>query len=389
MEVRRSDRCRRATKSRRVWIALLSLSCVAAGSSAFAQQQCVRLPATGETATASSPIFLPPPTPPSLSTTVAARQAKPEPRRLPTLDPGGADVSESAEPRWRDPDAIRLRSQSVQSLYDAAASLQRGSVFTAEHQAWSALQQWVASRDAAEDTTIHSRQLNRAVDAVREAEDFGGRFDGIDADAIARMIEAHQTVTLKDRPATSLTADQATKAYLAEAERNLIAACGNSPEAGDALLVLARIRNRRDEGNRHFNARVAITFQKAAVMASPQSAIARRDLGASLLKQGMVPQAIESLLMSNQLAPTRQTTELLMTAAGTIGHAPLVQACHRSLQDTRLPSDFPVVQLSPQAFAQTSARRGPSVSPPTQIATRPGPPSEATPTPAWYQFWRR
>ncbi len=350
------------------------------------------------------PIVLPSPSRPSADT------ATPRPA-VATSRPVAAPVRPAATPRVTSVNstlhATRLRTQGRETLTRVHQSLKRRSTHTANKQALEALHAIVASRDAAGETNVYGLRLQAALTAIREAEDFCGRYGNVDHLALRRMIESHTTEALKDRDVSGLSAVKAVEIYLSVAKSNLVAASGGLPEAGDALLLLGHVHQKFEKNNSLYNEAVALTLHQAAVEVQPASAIARRELGKTLMNQGLVAQAVDMFVLSNRLTPNRETTQLLLNAARRIGNVPLAEHCMARLQDPRLPSDFPVIRLSPEQFAATSEKRGTSplgssnrqrdsvasavdAEQNTRIAQQPtAAGAAAEPTPTWFPFWRR
>ena len=135
----------------------------------------------------------------------------------------------------------RLLELAQHSVHRSQRSLQRGATHTARKYAIEAMQAIVALRDAQEGGNLHSQQLERAFDAIRESNDFCGEFGSIDSDALGRMVIVHETTVLKEQDLEVITALEATEGYLDFAKDQLALAVGGIREGSQALLLLGQI----------------------------------------------------------------------------------------------------------------------------------------------------
>ena len=182
-----------------------------------------------------------------------------------------------------------------------------------------ALQSIVAMQDSKAGGNQRAKQLDIAMDAIRESEDFCGRFGPVDERALQRMVGVHETDALKNRDLENVSALEATEAYLAVAKTNLIAAAGGVQEASDALVLLGKIEKQMaGPADTHAPA-VAVTLQRAAIEIAPNNALAYQALGTTLLDQGLVKQSAWALGRSIEIQPTRIGYEGLLEAARRLG----------------------------------------------------------------------
>ena len=285
----------------------------------------------------------------------------------------------------------RLREQARDRLGQAYTSLNRDAVHTAKFQATEALRLVVAMRDAASSTNEHTTRLHQALDAIRESADFNGRFGIVDRPALARMVQAHTTDVLKNRDLSDLSSLQATEMYLAAATTDLVAACGSSREASDALVLLGCVEKKMSTGLGPDSAAVALAMQRAAVAVDPENAWALRELGKTLDRQGLSQQAFDALQSSVALYPARTSYVLLLGVARKLGDVETARSCIDVIESPATIDDFPVHRLPPEQF---------SAMPPAAEATwnvvqrdqkQQGDAvmaAEASTSKAWYQFWR-
>jgi hypothetical protein len=206
-------------------------------------------------------------------------------------------------------------------------------------------------RDAEAGGNWNMKKLQIAFDAIRESKDFCGQVGDIDHIALKRMVAVHETDVLKDRDLDNVSGLEATESYLAVARANLVLAAGGFSEASDALVLLGQIEKQNTEAGDTHGAAVAVSLQLAAIEIEPSNAYGYRELGTTLLNQGLVDQAAWALNKSIQIHPTRSSYQRLLEASRRLGDDGTARVCLASLQDPRLPSEIPVQRLSTEQFA--------------------------------------
>lgn len=249
--------------------------------------------------------------------------------------------------------ATRLRKsaqESLQTAYDRAA---RGANHSARKYATEALRLAVATRDATEGGNQNTLALDSAFDAIRESEDFCGRYGPANPHALGRMIISHQTTVLKQRNPDELSAYEAADAYLSFARERLITAGGTMPEASHALVLLGRLEKQVSRSSRTYCDAVSVTLHRAAIDIEPANAAAHCALGRTMLEQGLTEQAAQALQRSVELTPTRAAYKGLLEVARRTGDATAARACTAALNHPALGTDVPVVRLDVDAFART------------------------------------
>jgi hypothetical protein len=270
--------------------------------------------------------------------------------------------------------AARLREIARDSLRNAHHRLQRGATHSAKKFALEALRSIVAMRDAQSGGNRHAKYLEAAFDAVRESEDFSGRFGTADHSALKRMVVVHQTDVLKDQDLENMSVLEATESYLAVAKLNFVQAAAGVREGSDALVLLGKIERRMAQHDDTHAAAVAVTLQRAAVEIEPTNALGYRELGSTLLHQGLVQQAAWALNRSIEIHPTRTGYQRLLEASRRLGDVDTARVCLTSLEDPQLPSEIPVRTLSAKEFAATHRPDPASIQPaivtPKTIETR-------------------
>lgn len=249
--------------------------------------------------------------------------------------------------------ATRLRELARDSLRDSLHRMQRQATHSARKYAMEALRSIVAMRDAEEGGNRHAKQLDVALDAIRESEDFCGRYGVVDQNALRRMVAVHETEVLKGRDLENVSSLEATETYLAVAKQNLKAAAGGFCEASDALVLLGKIEKQMSRPGDTHAAAVAVTLQRAAIEIAPTNGQGYQELGTTLLDQGLVQQAAGALSRSVDLQPTRKGYERLLQASRRLGDVETARLCLESLRDPSILSETPVKKLSPEVFAAT------------------------------------
>ncbi len=249
--------------------------------------------------------------------------------------------------------ATRLRGVAQGLLRDAFHSLRRNANYTARKKATAALRSIIAMRDAIDGGNQHSRELEVAMDAIRESRDFGTGIEAVDHEQLKRLVAVHETEVLKETPLSEVSSLGATTAYLEFAREKLVAASGEHHEASYALQLLGQAEKRLKGSQDSHAAAIAITYQRSAVEVDPSNATAQYELGKTYVGQGLARQAQIAFARSVELRPSREAYENLMEAARKLGDIDMVRRCKHALADSSLPSNFPVYQLEPAVFAAT------------------------------------
>ncbi|TWU56753.1 hypothetical protein Poly51_26700 [Rubripirellula tenax] len=288
--------------------------------------------------------------------------------------------------------ANRLRELSHRSLQAAKDCLQRGALHSARKYATESLRQTIDMQDIRDGGNRHARHLDLALSAIRESDDFCGRFGHVDSESLQRMVSVHETDVLKEHDLSNVSAMRASEAYLSVAKDNLVAAAGDSSDACDAMVLLGILEKQLQDKNPTHAGAVAITLQHAASEIAPNSALARQELGVTFLEQGLVPQAAFALSQSIQLRPSRVSYTRLLDASRRMGDAETSGQCLQALNDPSLPSGIAVKTLTPEDFAASYRPDPVSMQAPSKKAAA-SPPSQAdTPrvsTRSFFPFGRR
>ncbi|KAA1260664.1 hypothetical protein LF1_32040 [Rubripirellula obstinata] len=247
--------------------------------------------------------------------------------------------------------AKRLRKLAQAALADSRSRLQRRATHTARKHALEALRLSIDIEDALAGGNQHVRDLRIAQNAIREAKDFEGVTTTVDWRSIQRMVAVHETEILKSQDLKTLSAVQATDAYLNLARTKLVSAAGHSALAAESMLLLGMIEKQVLSREDVHSGAVSLTYHGAATEIQPSNAEAHREYGRTLLEQGLVRQSILSLKQSVAIQPSRTGYHILLNASRRGGDYDLAQQCIRALDDPSLFNDTAVVQLPPSQFA--------------------------------------
>jgi hypothetical protein len=267
---------------------------------------------------------------------------------LPVVDPAAMAAKPSQSEIIQ---SARLQEVAQRLLREANNSLRRKADFTARKKATAALRTAIAMRDAVAGDNQHSLDLESALDAIREARDFGVGASPADHAAMKRLVAVHKTAVLKDRDLSNVSPLGAMSSYLEFAQAKLVSAAGQLREASESLLLLSRVEKRSNGSLDPIASAITLTYQRAAAEIDPTNATALYEMGKSLDNAGMVDQARVALTRSIQMAPTCGGYQQLMETARKVGDIDTVKYCKDALADERLLPQPAVVRLEPEVFA--------------------------------------
>ena len=265
----------------------------------------------------------------------------------------------------------------------------RGAFYAARAEFIGALRIIAEALDTEQSADSHVRALNRALAAIREAEDFlpnGARLES-DFD-LPRTIATHSTPVLKTS-AERVTSLTAMKCYMTFAQEQFAAAAGSEVAGSMALHALGKLYDAlaaKQGASEPTAAPKAMVYYQAALLAYHENFMAANDLGVLLARSGNLKAARGMLEYS--LSLSRQSTTLRNLAAvyRNTGEAALAgyvdneaawieQAEIARNKYMRSIGDRSVHWLDPQTFAQVTTN-SPYISPgrtppPTQAAGQP------------------
>ncbi|MEM1227397.1 MAG: hypothetical protein AAGJ40_16985 [Planctomycetota bacterium] len=356
------------------------------------QPRPLALPTTGE-----APRIAPPPPGPVeasptqivIQMTTPEEPAPTEPDITRPLPPTAQSKLHRPAPKRAAPPRDALATQARQSqlaktstdhLREAYWSARRGAFASARKAAHETLRSIALLRDSQVGDSRHSRWLDAATQAIRESSEFTGHFGRVDAAAMDRLIQVHQTEVLRHVDTSMLTPPHAIEAYLCLAQEKLVAAARGGPLAAEAMIILADV----EALNANFTfenadgllaqsalhaSELSLMYRRAAVAIDPANTQAVSKLGKTLLKRSMPGVAKPYLAAAVAASPTRQNVEALQQAAILLGDLKVATQCESQLTNGTLPSELPVTVLRPHQFASThqgGSSRSP-VPPPTRL----------------------
>lgn len=306
--------------------------------------------------------------------------------RPPTASPRQVEIPErSAEISAA---ASRLRSMARSSMLEGRRLLDRGAIFSAHEATTRSLRQIVQSVDLANISNQSTASLTAALRAIKESKDFSSIYGIDDPGSLGRMVASHQTKVLQGVDLERLLSFAATAMYLQAAEDHLVEALGDYAESGDALILLGRIEQMIAPEDTTYHGAVALAMHSAAARIRPHSAMIHRELGITMLHQGMDRLAAQSLRQSISMRASRRGYRYLQQASARLGDQDTVRQCQYALGSAELQSDAPVKHLEPLAFANT----GPAIhssNPTGAPATAAAPGAEKKKTASkWFPFLR-
>ncbi|MGB7345306.1 MAG: hypothetical protein WBD20_13915 [Pirellulaceae bacterium] len=245
----------------------------------------------------------------------------------------------------------KLGEIAAMQLGEARSRLRRGATHSAKRLTIQSLQNIAAMQDLQQGGNQNAKHLDAALVAIRESEDFNGKFGTVDQRSLQRLVIAHKTSVLKNRDLRSVSPMRATEAYLAVAREEIVMATASVGLASDALVLLGRIESSMAKASDPRSGAVALSLQQAAVEVDPANSHAWLELGTTMLNEGMALEAVEMLDRSVELQPSRNGYGRLMAAAQQAQDAATVHRCIVALQNPRMQNQIPVRQIDQESFA--------------------------------------
>ncbi len=208
-----------------------------------------------------------------------------------------------------------LRRQASQLLDEAAVRLSHRASLTATDASTRALRMIAQAIDAENGGGLAGVQLESAFEAIREGEDFGGKFGPVDQAAIRRMVRSHRTPSLKGYDTTRLTGLMAADVYFDSARRQLASLAENDALAAHALMMLGKSYGQRATESPLAMA-ISVHLMRAAVQAAPDDALLTDEFATALASAQIVDPSDadrdvdhERLIHSSALASRRSRVE--------------------------------------------------------------------------------
>lgn len=260
-----------------------------------------------------------------------------------------------------------LRRSAAKSLDEANARLMHRASLSAAAASTEALRLTAHSNDLLLGTSTASEQLRDALMAIREADDFAGRYGTVDSAAIARMVNSHHTKTLKEFDTSQLTGIIAADIYLDSARQMLEAMAASDPLAAHAIALLAKsYRQRASESP--LALATSVHLMRAAVATAPGDRALVMELASVLDQANMKAEAqalqgrVASLPVNNDDSSTSENDPVIAVVTGV----------RKSTNPSQAQQAVRIEQISPEAFAMVSvAEAGPTGTPSPTPAPRP------------------
>ncbi len=276
----------------------------------------------------------------------------------------------------------------AQRMMDQATRLaDRGALFAARDQFLRVVRMITQSVDARVGRSYHTRCLARGLRAIEEADDFAATTQYVEADVdLEGYIAGHETSTLHDVDASTLTPLTAMRSYYDYAHSQLIQAGAGNPIASKALFamgraeaLMAQMSPREPKGPK------PLAFYNAALAIDPANSQAANELGVTLARAGHLKHAADVLQRSAEIAPTAiclQNLRRIYDQLGMASAASRVASQHNQL--ARMPGALRpsaggpqqrVVWTDPHTFSET-----PSAIDPVSHSGSTQPAANVTPT---------
>ena len=267
--------------------------------------------------------------------------------------------------------AVQLLRDSKRLHEEAERLLASGAEYAAYDAAVRSLRSMAAANDLEHGGDQATSSLNAALEAIREAGDFMGRFGEVDLATIDRMIASHRTPVLKGCNVSNLTPLVAADHYLDFARRQLTLAVHDQQDAANVLAVLGNAARNRQVNPVGLRDSIAICCLRAAVATNPDNAGVTSELGYHAMQLGLLDEARWALETSLASSPSRHALQNLIEThrlAGDIDQARALIAQLDALGGPEPVKQLQVTPVSPEEFAALS----PPVQPGSPMApTRP------------------
>ena len=267
-----------------------------------------------------------------------------------------------------------LRRSAAKSLDEANARLMHRASLSAAAASTEALRLTAHSNDLLLGTSAASEQLRDALMAIREADDFAGRYGTVDSAAIARMVNSHHTKTLKEFDTSQLTGIIAADIYLDSARQMLEAMAASDPLAAHAIALLAKsYRQRASESP--LALATSVHLMRAAVATAPADRALVMEL-ASVLDQANMKAEAQALHGRVASLPVNSNDSSADESDSVVA---VVTGVRKSATPNQAQQAVRIEHISPDAFAMVSAAEaGPMGTPSPAPEPRPANQSVST-----------
>ncbi len=253
-----------------------------------------------------------------------------------------------------------LRQSAVTLLNESAASLAHRASHSAASSATDALRLVAQSIDSTRSDGSASSGIDAALLAIREAEDFVGRYGHVDAPSIARMVRSHETNVLKEIETANLSGIVAADIYLDSARQILSTVASSDPLAAHAIGLLAKsYRQRASEAP--LALATSVHLMRAAVAAVPNDRSLAIELAAVLEQAKLDDESQKVRAIAMQMLVPKDASDDSNSMIAVVGGSNVGGNTGQSITKQAMQ----VEQLSPEAFASVSRpEAGPMGAPP-------------------------
>ncbi|HBJ37453.1 MAG TPA: hypothetical protein DDZ51_22400 [Planctomycetaceae bacterium] len=250
-----------------------------------------------------------------------------------------------------------LRKTAMELIAQAELKLDIRAYLSAEEKAKKALELIAQSIDSREQSALATRDLMIALTAIREAEDFVGKYGMVDGESITRMVRSHSTEVLKPYDVSKLNGLAAADVYLDWSRRCLMPLAVADPLAADAIRILAKSHRLRDDGT-PYGIATSVHLIRAAAEGSPNNRQVRIDYETTLHVAGLTG---DSMVAQVGKTDPRQYAGTTVSTVSARSPARPEHSIASANVDKGPPSrDVKIVEVTPEQFAAISpATSGP------------------------------
>ncbi len=281
-----------------------------------------------------------------------------------------------------------LRKTAMGLIAEAQLKIDIRAYMSAEEKAKKALELIAQSIDTREQSTLATRDLMISLTAIREAEDFVGKYGMVDGEMITRMVRSHSTEILKPYDTSKLNGLAAADVYLDWSRRCITQLAVADPLAAEAIRILAQSHRLREDGT-PFGIATSVHLIRAAVEGSPDNQQVRAEYETTLQIAGLTDRTTIARAKNTVAKTDTVTTVSAMSAGWPAGQGHLVAPASNFSSNPR--QDVNIIEVSPEQFAAISpAAAGPPGTPYAQsmAVTQPNMDQSGRPSSSRSEFYR-